>query len=136
MSGRPFLQVPGPTNVPERVLRAMHRPVLDHRGPRMPELTGEIVERLRGVFATASAEIVLYPGSGTAAAEASLANTLSPGDRVLAFNIGQFSHQYAECARALGMAVDELELAWGEAIPIDALEQALAADPGQTIRAV
>jgi aspartate aminotransferase-like enzyme len=101
VSGRPFLQVPGPTNVPERILRAMDRAVADHRGPELA-LTAEIVSRLRGVFGTRDAEIVLYPGSGTAAWEASLANTLSPGDRVVALNIGHFSHLYAECARSVG----------------------------------
>jgi alanine-glyoxylate transaminase/serine-glyoxylate transaminase/serine-pyruvate transaminase len=136
MSGRHFLQVPGPTNVPERVLRAMHRPVPDHRGPVMPALTGEIVERLRPVFGTESAEIVLYPGSGTAAWEASIANTLSPGDRVLAFDNGHFSHLYAVCAQRLGMVVDELDVEWGDGVPLDALEAALTADRSREIKAV
>jgi len=134
--GRPFLQVPGPTNVPERILRAMDRAVPDHRGPEMPALTGEIVARLRGVFGTRDGEIVLYPGSGTAAWEASLANTLSPGDRVLALNIGHFSHLYAQCARSLGLAVDELEAEWGSGPPLAALEQALRDDREQRIGAV
>jgi alanine-glyoxylate transaminase/serine-glyoxylate transaminase/serine-pyruvate transaminase len=136
VSGRRFLQVPGPTNVPERVLRAMNRPVPDHRGPVMPALTGEIVERLRPVFGTDSAEIVLYPGSGTAAWEASIVNTLSPGDRVLAFNNGHFSHLYAACARRLGMVVDELDVEWGDGVPLDALEEALTADRSREISAV
>jgi alanine-glyoxylate transaminase / serine-glyoxylate transaminase / serine-pyruvate transaminase len=136
VSGRPFLQVPGPTNVPERILRAMDRAVPDHRGPEMPALTAEIVSRLRGVFGTRDAEIVLYPGSGTAAWEASLANTLSPGDRVVALNIGHFSHLYAECARALGMVVDELDAEWGSGPPLGALEDVLRDDPEQAIRAV
>jgi alanine-glyoxylate transaminase / serine-glyoxylate transaminase / serine-pyruvate transaminase len=136
MSGRRFLQVPGPTNVPERVLRAMNRAVPDHRGPVMPALTGEIVERLRPVFGTDSAEIVMYPGSGTAAWEASIANTLSPGDRVLAFNNGHFSHLYATCARRLGMLVDELDVEWGDGLPLDLLEEALSADRAREIRAV
>ena len=136
MSGRDFLQIPGPTNVPDRVLRAMDRAVPDHRGSEMPAITGEIVERLRPVFGTKAAEIVLYPGSGTAAWEASLANTLSPGDRVLAFNIGHFSHQYAECARRLGMVVDEVDVEWGNGVPIEALKHALDADRDRAIRAV
>jgi alanine-glyoxylate transaminase/serine-glyoxylate transaminase/serine-pyruvate transaminase len=114
----------------------MDRAVPDHRGTEMPALTGEIVERLRTVFGTQGAEIVLYPGSGTAAWEASLANTLSPGDRVLAFNIGHFSHLYADCARRLGMVVDELDAEWGTGVPIDALTNALDADPERSIRAV
>ena len=136
MSGSRFLQVPGPTNVPDRVRRAMDRPVIDHRGTELPPLTAEIVERMRGVFGTSSAEIVLFPGSGTAGWEASIVNTLSPGDRVLAFNLGMFSHGYAECARALGMDVEEIDVEWGRSVPIDALEAALAADTERTIRAV
>jgi alanine-glyoxylate transaminase/serine-glyoxylate transaminase/serine-pyruvate transaminase len=114
----------------------MDRAVPDHRGPEMPALTGEIVARLRGVFGTRDGEIVLYPGSGTAAWEASLANTLSPGDRVLALNIGHFSHLYAQCARSLGLAVDELEAEWGSGPPLAALEQALRDDREQRIGAV
>src|SRR5204862_131341 len=91
-SGRHFLQIPGPTNVPERVLRAMDRPVPDHRGPEMPALVGEIVEGLRRVFGTRDGEIALFPGSGTGAWEAALVNTLSPGDRVLACNTGHFPY--------------------------------------------
>jgi alanine-glyoxylate transaminase/serine-glyoxylate transaminase/serine-pyruvate transaminase len=136
MSGRRFLQVPGPTNVPDRVLRAMDRPVIDHRGTELPPLTAEIVERMRGVFGTHSAEVVLFPGSGTAGWEASISNTLSPGDRVLAFNLGTFSHGYADCARALGMEVDEIDVEWGRGVPIEALAEALAADGERAIRAV
>jgi alanine-glyoxylate transaminase/serine-glyoxylate transaminase/serine-pyruvate transaminase len=136
VSGRRFLQVPGPTNVPDRVLRAMDRPVIDHRGTELPPLTAEIVERMRGVFGTSAAEVVMFPGSGTAGWEASIANTLSPGDRVLAFNLGQFSHGYADCARALGMDVEEIDVEWGRSVPIDALADALQADRERTIRAV
>src|SRR3989442_9672850 len=117
MPGRHFLQIPGPTNVPDRILRAMDRPVPDHRGPELPALVEEILAGLKQVFQTARGEIVLYPGSGTAAWEASLVNTVSPGERVLAFNIGHFSHLYADCARRLGAAVDEIDLAWGEGVP-------------------
>jgi alanine-glyoxylate transaminase/serine-glyoxylate transaminase/serine-pyruvate transaminase len=136
VSGRPFLQIPGPTNVPDRVLRAMDRAVPDHRGREMPALTAEIVEGLRPVFGTRTAEIVLYPGSGTAAWEASLTNTLSPGDRVLAFDIGHFSHLYADCARRMGMVVDEIEAEWGTGVPLASLEHALRADRQRAIRAV
>jgi len=77
-SGRHFLQIPGPTNVPERVLRAMDRPVPDHRGPEMPSLVAEIRAGLRRVFKSEQGEPVIFPGSGTGAWEASLVNTLSP----------------------------------------------------------
>jgi alanine-glyoxylate transaminase/serine-glyoxylate transaminase/serine-pyruvate transaminase len=114
----------------------MDRAVPDHRGPELPPLVAEIVELVRPVFGTESAEIVIYPGSGTAAWEASIANTLSPGDRVLAFNNGHFSHQYAECARRLGMVVDELDVQWGAGIPLPALTDALTEDSQHAIKAV
>ncbi len=88
MPGRHFLQIPGPTNVPERILRAMDRAVIDHRGPDLPDLVREVTSGLKQVFQTTRGEIILYPGSGTGAWEASVVNTLNPGDRALAFNIG------------------------------------------------
>jgi alanine-glyoxylate transaminase/serine-glyoxylate transaminase/serine-pyruvate transaminase len=136
MAGRHFLQIPGPTNVPERILRAMDRAVVDHRGPEMPGLVREVVAGLKQVFQTARGEIVLYPGSGTAAWEASLVNTLSPGDRVLAFNAGHFSHLYAECARRLGIAVDEVDLPWGDGVPAALVHERLVRDAGHAYRAV
>jgi alanine-glyoxylate transaminase/serine-glyoxylate transaminase/serine-pyruvate transaminase len=102
----------------------------------MPPLTEEIVAGLRPVFGTQSGEIVIYPGSGTAAWEASLTNTLNPGDRVLAFNIGHFSHLYANCARQLGLVVDELDLDWGSGVPTTALRETLDADRESSIKAV
>src|SRR5690242_16108949 len=83
-SGRHFLQIPGPTNVPDRVLRALSAPTIDHRGPEFAELARDVLERLPAVFGT-SGPVVVYPSSGTGAWEAALVNTLSPGDRVLAF---------------------------------------------------
>src|SRR2546426_1196999 len=115
-SGRHFLQIPGPTNVPERVLRAMDRPVPDHRGPEMPSLVAEIRTGLRSVFKSERGEPVIFPGSGTGAWEASIVNTLSPGDRVLTFDNGHFARLYAEAARHLGIQVDEIELRWGDAV--------------------
>ena len=136
MSGRHFLQIPGPTNVPDRILRAMDRPVPDHRGPEMPALTKEIVERLRPLFGTTSAEVVLFPGSGTAGWEASLVNTLSPGDHVLTFNNGHFSHTWADGARRLGIEVDEEDVEWGRGVPAELLERKLKEDKEHAIRAV
>src|ERR1700704_3531180 len=108
-SGRHFLQIPGPTNVPERVLRAMDRPVPDHRGP-------EIGRGLRTISKSDRGEPVIFPGSGTGAWEASIVNTLSPGERVLSFENGHFARLYAEAARQLGMQVDEVKLRWGNAV--------------------
>ena len=115
-SGRHFLQIPGPTNVPERVLRAMDRPVPDHRGPEMPSLVAEIRTGLRGIFKSERGEPVIFPGSGTGAWEASIVNTLSPGDHALTFDNGHFARLYAEAARHLGIHVDEIELRWGDAV--------------------
>ncbi len=136
MAGRHFLQIPGPTNVPERVLRAMDRAVIDHRGPELPAVVHETVAGLKQVFQTAAGEIVLYPASGTGAWEASIVNTLNPGDRALAFNIGHFSHLYTECARRFGISVDEVELPWGDAVPPARVYDRLAQDTAHTYRAV
>jgi alanine-glyoxylate transaminase / serine-glyoxylate transaminase / serine-pyruvate transaminase len=136
MAGRHFLQIPGPTNVPERVLRAMDRAVVDHRGPDLPAVVTEAVAGLKQVFGTAGGEIVLYPGSGTGAWEASLVNTLSPGDGVLAFVNGHFSALYAECARRLGLAVDAVDVPWGEAVPPDQVEARLSRDTARRYKAL
>jgi len=136
MPGRHFLQIPGPTNVPERILRVMDRAVPDHRGPELPPLVHEVVAGLKEVFQTTRGEIVLFPTSGTGATEAAIVNTLNPGDRVLAFNIGHFSHQFAECARRHGMQVDELDLPWDEGIPAAAVQEHLAADRAHAYAAV
>jgi alanine-glyoxylate transaminase/serine-glyoxylate transaminase/serine-pyruvate transaminase len=136
MAGRHFLQIPGPTNVPERVLRAMDRAVVDHRGPELPAVVNEAVAGLKQVFGTEGGEIVLYPGSGTAAWEASLVNTLSPGDAVLAFINGHFSALYAECARRLGLAVDAVDVPWGDAVPPEQVEARLSRDTGHRYKAL
>jgi alanine-glyoxylate transaminase/serine-glyoxylate transaminase/serine-pyruvate transaminase len=94
----------------------MDRPVPDHRGPEMPSLVAEIRKGLRGIFKSERGEPVIFPGSGTGAWEASIVNTLSPGDRVLTFDNGHFARLYAEAARHLGIQVDEIELRWGDAV--------------------
>jgi len=103
-SGRHFLQIPGPTNVPDRVLRAIDRPTIDHRGPEFAELGLEVLEGLRHVFRT-DGPVVVYPSSGTGAWEAALVNTLSPGDRVLAFETGHFATLWRAMAERLGLEV-------------------------------
>src|SRR3990167_5253075 len=103
MSGRPFLQIPGPTLVPERVVRAMSQPVIDHRGPNFPALLKEILRGLKHVFQTSQGEILLYPGSGTGAWESCLVNTLSPGDRALGCVNGHFSDRFCQTASAHGI---------------------------------
>jgi alanine-glyoxylate transaminase/serine-glyoxylate transaminase/serine-pyruvate transaminase len=128
--GRPFLQIPGPTNVPERVLRAMNCAVIDHRGPEFAELTREILPHLRIVFGTREGAVLLYPASGTGAWEAALVNVLKPGDRVLTFSSGYFSAGFAQTARNLGFGVDEVPLRWGEAVTFDSVQRHLRADTG------
>ncbi|MBI2544947.1 MAG: aminotransferase class V-fold PLP-dependent enzyme [Candidatus Rokubacteria bacterium] len=136
MPGRPFLQIPGPTLVPERVTRAMSQSIIDHRGPKFAALVHECLAGLKGVFQTVRGEIVIYPGSGTGAWEACLVNTLSPGDRVLACVNGHFSAGFAKTAAAYGIEVDRLELPYGAGVPADQVEERLRADKTHQLRAV
>ena len=131
MPGRPFLQIPGPTNVPERILRAMDRAVIDHRGPEFAGLTKSLLPPLRNVFGTEEGAVILYPTSGTGAWEASLVNVLSPGERILAFNYGHFSALFAQTARNLGYDVDEVPLRWGQALAPEDVEARLRADSAE-----
>ena len=110
-SGRHFLQIPGPTNVPDRVLRAIDAPTIDHRGPEFAELGLEVLSGLRDVFQT-SGPVVVYPASGTGAWEAALVNTLSPGDKVIAFETGHFATLWRAMATKLGLEVVWLEGDW------------------------
>lgn len=110
-AGRHFLQIPGPTNVPDSVLRAMSAPTIDHRGPEFAALGREILDGLRPVFGT-SGPVVVYPSSGTGAWEAALVNTLSPGDRVLCFETGHFATLWRDMATALGLVVDFVPGDW------------------------
>jgi alanine-glyoxylate transaminase/serine-glyoxylate transaminase/serine-pyruvate transaminase len=110
-SGRHFLQIPGPTNVPDQVLRAMSAPVIDHRGPRFAQLTLELLEAVKPVFGT-SGPVILYSSSGTGAWEAALVNTLNPGDRVLCFETGHFATLWQAMARDLGLVVDFVPGDW------------------------
>jgi alanine-glyoxylate transaminase/serine-glyoxylate transaminase/serine-pyruvate transaminase len=134
-SGRHFLQIPGPTNVPDRVLRAMGRPTIDHRGPEFAREAREVIEGLRPVFQTAGA-IVIYPSSGTGAWEAALVNSLSPGDRVLMFETGHFATLWRDMALRLGLAVDFVPGDWRRGVDPALVEARLAEDRGHAIRAV
>jgi len=123
--GRPFLQIPGPTNIPDRVLRAMDRAVIDHRGPEFAALVRGLLPDVRRVFGAADAHPAIFPSSGTGAWEASLVNTLAPGDRVLAFDHGHFATLFAAAARNLGLQVDLLPSDWRRPIPAEDVERAL-----------
>ena len=134
-SGRHFLQIPGPTNVPERVLRAISAPTIDHRGGAFGRFSSELLESVRDVFQTSS-PVVIYPSSGTGAWEAALVNTLSPGDSVLMFEVGQFSTLWADLARRLGLNVRFVEGDWRSGPAASEVERILTEDTGHTIRAV
>jgi alanine-glyoxylate transaminase/serine-glyoxylate transaminase/serine-pyruvate transaminase len=136
MAGRNFLFVPGPTNIPDRVLRAMSVASEDHRSPAFPELALACLNGLKPLFKTTSAAPILFPSSGTGCWEAALTNCLDPGDRVLAARFGQFSHLWIDMAQRLGFEVDVLETEWGEGAPIERYAAALEADRGHKIRAV
>lgn len=134
-SGRHFLQIPGPTNVPDRVLRAIAQPVVDHRGPEFAAQTFEVLEGLQGVFQT-TGPVIVYPSSGTGACEAALVNILSPGERVLIFETGYFSGIWRNLAERLGARVDYVPGDWRRGASPDELESRLAADRGHAIKAV
>ena len=135
LRGRHFLQLPGPSNVPDRVLRAINRPTIDHRGPEFAELGAWLLTALKRVFQTEH-DVIMYPGSGSGAWEAALVNTLSPGDHVLMFDQGFFTTMWADVAKRFGLVVDTLESDWHRPVDVDALRAALAADPDHHIKAV
>lgn len=134
-SGRHFLQIPGPTNVPEQVLRALSRPTIDHRGPEFSELTLDVLEDLKRVFKT-SGPVVMYPSSGTGAWEAALVNTLSPGDRVLMFETGHFATLWRGMAEKLGLEVEFVPGDWRHGVEPAVVEERLSADDGHAFKAV
>jgi alanine-glyoxylate transaminase/serine-glyoxylate transaminase/serine-pyruvate transaminase len=135
-SGRHFLQIPGPTNVPDRVLRAMDFPTIDHRGPEFARLTHEVLAALKPVFQTRGS-IVIFPSSGTGACEAAMANTLSPGDRVLIMETGWFSHiAWRHQAEKLGLQVEYAPGTWRRGASPEEVEERLRADEGRAIKAV
>src|SRR6266540_4493972 len=134
-SGRHFLQIPGPTNVPDRILRALSRPTIDHRGPEFARLGREVLEGLRPIVKTAGA-VAIFPSSGTGAWEAALVNTLSPGDRVLMFETGHFATLWRDMAVRLGLAVDWVPGDWRHGVDPAFVEARLADDRARELRAV
>jgi alanine-glyoxylate transaminase/serine-glyoxylate transaminase/serine-pyruvate transaminase len=136
MAGRNFLFVPGPTNVPDRVLRAMTVSMEDHRSPVFPELTRACLNALKPVFKTATGSPILFPSSGTGCWEAALTNCLNPGDKVLTSRFGQFSHLWADMCTRLGFEVELLETPWGEGAPVERYLDSLRADKQHKIKAV
>jgi alanine-glyoxylate transaminase / serine-glyoxylate transaminase / serine-pyruvate transaminase len=134
-SGRHFLQIPGPTNVPERVLRVIGQATIDHRGPEFAELALEVFQGLQQIFQT-TGTVIIYPSSGTGAWEASLVNTLSPGDRLLMFETGHFAELWRRVALKLGLEVDFVPGDWRHGVDPAIVEKTLAADRDRTIKAV
>ena len=135
LDGRHFLQIPGPTNVPDRVLRAMAAPTIDHRGPEFAELAKHVLAGLAELCGT-SRPVALYPASGTGAWEAALVNTLSAGDTVLAFDTGHFAALWRAMAERLGLTVEVQAGDWGRSIRPEMLAEPLAADREHRIKAV
>ncbi|MGO4325800.1 alanine--glyoxylate aminotransferase family protein [Cupriavidus sp. 2TAF22] len=134
-SGRHFLQIPGPTNVPDRVLRAIDHPTIDHRGPEFQQLGKKVLADVRKVFQTAQ-PVVIYPASGTGAWEAALVNTLSPGDRVLMFETGHFASLWKKMADKLGLQPEFLVGDWRHGVDAAAIGAYLGQDRGHAIKAV
>lgn len=134
-SGRHFLQIPGPTNVPERVLRAMSRPTIDHRGPEFSGMAKEVLEGLKKICQT-TGPVVIYPSSGTGAWEAALVNTLSPGDRILMFETGHFATLWRNLAVRLGLEVDFVPGDWRRGVDLATVESKLTEDRQHRIKAV
>jgi alanine-glyoxylate transaminase / serine-glyoxylate transaminase / serine-pyruvate transaminase len=134
-SGRQFVQIPGPTNVPDRVLRAIARATIDHRSPEFSRLTHEVLEGMREVFKTSS-DVIIFPSSGTGAWEAALVNTLSPGDKVLMFDIGQFAVLWSQVASKLGLEVTMVPGDWRHGVDPKIVESTLSEDRDHKIKAI
>ena len=136
VAGRNFLFVPGPTNVPDRVQRALMVAMEDHRSSKFPELSTSVLHDLKKVFKTEAGQAFIFPSSGTGAWEAALTNTLSPGDKILAARFGQFSHLWIDMAQRLGFDVQVVEVEWGEGVPLQRYEEILRADQRHEIKGV
>ncbi len=134
-AGRHFLQIPGPTPVPDRILRAMDKPTIDHRGPEFQALGKRVLEGIKTIFKCAG-PVIIYPASGTGAWEAALVNTLSPGDKVLMFETGWFATLWNKMATKLGLVPEFIEGDWRSGVNADAIEARLSEDRGRQIKAV
>lgn len=136
MAGRNHLYVPGPTNLPDSVLSAMHVPMEDHRAPDFPKLVKPLFEDLKKIFRTTTGRPFIFPATGTAGWEIAMTNTLSPGDKVLSYRFGHFSHLWIQSAQRLGLEVEYHEVPWGEGVPLDHLAQRLKEDTRHEIKAL
>jgi alanine-glyoxylate transaminase/serine-glyoxylate transaminase/serine-pyruvate transaminase len=134
-SGRHFLQIPGPTNVPDRILRAMDRPTIDHRGPHFARIATEIADGLKPVFGT-KGPVIIFPSSGTGAWEAAIVNTLKPGDKVLMFETGHFATLWKKMSERLGLSVDFVPGDWRHGVDPGVVEAKLREDRVGAVKAV
>src|SRR5499425_2772689 len=135
IAGRHFLQIPGPTPLPDRILRAMDTPIIDHRGPEFARLAKRVLEGIKTIFNTTS-PVIIYTATGTGAWEAALVNTLSPGDRVLMVETGQFATLWKNMAEKLGLVPEFIKTDWRTGADPAAIEEHLRADKNKEIRAV
>jgi alanine-glyoxylate transaminase/serine-glyoxylate transaminase/serine-pyruvate transaminase len=135
-SGQHFVQIPGPTNIPERVLRAMDRQIIDHRGPEFAQCVLEVLPAMRDLVKSKDAQVIIYPSSGTGAWEAAVSNVLSPGERVIVAETGAFSNQWADLTRRLGIEVDLVPGDWRHGADPDEIGRRLRADREKRITAV
>ena len=133
--GKHFLQIPGPTNVPDRVLRAMDYPTIDHRGPEFAEIAKRVLDKIKLIFKT-SEPVIIYPGSGTGAWEAAIVNTLNEGDKVLMFETGEFSTKWWDIAEKLKLKSDFVEGDWRTGADPEIVEKKLKEDTNKEIKAV
>src|SRR5438105_1814213 len=136
MPGRQFFQIPGPTNLPDRVMRAMERPLINHRGRDMPGLLEDIIERLKPLFGSERGRIALFPGSGAGSMEAAIVNTVNPGDHVLAFSCGYFGDLFAEIATRFGAKVELVSVELGGAITPELVAARLRRDRSADLKAI
>ncbi|MEM7428718.1 MAG: aminotransferase class V-fold PLP-dependent enzyme [Pseudomonadota bacterium] len=135
-TGQTHLFIPGPTNVPERIRKAMNVPMEDMRAPDFGDLTLPLFEGLKRIFKTATGRVFMFPGSGTGAWEAAISNTLRPGSKVLMSRFGQFSHLWVDMAQRLGLEVKCIDVEWGEGVPVERYARCLENDRGHQIKAV
>ena len=136
MQGVRSLFVPGPTNVPESVRKAIDVPMEDHRAPDLPQFILPLFADLKKIFKTETGQVFLFPSSGTGGWEAAITNTLNPGDKILAARFGQFSHLWIDLCQRMGLDVEVVECEWGTGVPVDVFQKRLAADTDHTIKAV
>lgn len=136
MAGLTPLFIPGPTNVPHRIRRAMDIPMEDQRAPDLPRFTLPLFRDLKKVFKSRAGQVFLFPATGTGGWEAAVSNLLSPGDTVLASRFGQFSHLWIDLCERHGLVVDTVEVPWGEGVPVEEYARRLAADKARRIKAV